>query len=267
MGRFRIGLPVCLLAVVLVAPRSAIAASLTLAWDPENGAAGFLVYYGTSSGNYTSSVDVGNATQKQIGNLANGTLYFFTVRAYDSSGVLGTTSIEVAGATSGTTSTPLNISCPTPSGTSFNGSPLTLNFSPTVSGGAAPVTSSCAPSSGSLFPIGATALTCTATDANARTASCQSAAIVTSLASALSITCPVIPPLAAISGNPVKVDFSPTVTGGVAPVTTTCSPSSGTLFPTGRTAVMCSAYDSLGHAVSCATSISVSVNPRPQSQR
>jgi lysophospholipase L1-like esterase len=44
--------------------------------------------------------------------------------------------------------------------------------SPTVTGGTAPVSVSCTLPSGSTFPVGSTAVTCTATDAVHRTASC-----------------------------------------------------------------------------------------------
>jgi len=149
-----------------------------VAWDPVAEAAGFVVYYGTSSGDYTGSVDARNATQQQIDTLAYGTLYYFAVASYDSSGVPGLPSNEVFGTTSGAaTVTPLAIQCPAPSGSSSNGSAIRLDFSPTVSGGVAPITSSCTPGSGSLFPVGSTALTCTARDATS-TRSCQSAAIV-----------------------------------------------------------------------------------------
>jgi lysophospholipase L1-like esterase len=43
---------------------------------------------------------------------------------------------------------------------------------PAITGGAAPVNVSCAPASGSAFPLGATNVNCTATDAQSRTASC-----------------------------------------------------------------------------------------------
>ena len=43
---------------------------------------------------------------------------------------------------------------------------------PSVSGGAAPVVPVCAPASGSAFPVGATTVTCTATDALSRQATC-----------------------------------------------------------------------------------------------
>jgi lysophospholipase L1-like esterase len=43
---------------------------------------------------------------------------------------------------------------------------------PTVAGGAAPVNATCAPASGSEFPLGSTATTCTATDSAGTTATC-----------------------------------------------------------------------------------------------
>ncbi len=44
---------------------------------------------------------------------------------------------------------------------------------PTVGGGAPPVSSACSPASGSTFPIGTTAVTCTATDTRQRIDSCS----------------------------------------------------------------------------------------------
>jgi lysophospholipase L1-like esterase len=55
---------------------------------------------------------------------------------------------------------------------SLDGAAVSATFSPTVAGGAAPVTTSCLPASGSPFPIGATQVVCTATDRARQTASC-----------------------------------------------------------------------------------------------
>lgn len=44
---------------------------------------------------------------------------------------------------------------------------------PTVSQGAPPVNTACSPASGSAFPLGDTTVTCTATDAQSRTANCS----------------------------------------------------------------------------------------------
>src|SRR5205085_509769 len=124
------------------------------------------------------------------------------------------------------TSTPPTIMCPAPSATSLNGQAVAVTFSPTVSGGTAPVSTICVPASGSLFPVGSTALNCSAVDAKSLTASCSSSVSVTSSVAPpppattitlFSISCPLIAPVVSHSGNPVKVDFSPTTTGGAAP--------------------------------------------------
>jgi hypothetical protein len=77
------------------------------------------------------------------------------------------------------------------------------------------------------------------------------------VAAPLAISCPLIAPVISHSGNPVKVLYSPTVTGGVAPVIASCQPTSGSAFPIGHTAVTCTATDSQQHVDSCATSVIV----------
>jgi len=57
--------------------------------------------------------------------------------------------------------------------------PLPVTYSSAaVTGGAPPVTMTCSPTSGSLFPLGTTTVTCTATDARQRLASCTFAVTV-----------------------------------------------------------------------------------------
>jgi hypothetical protein len=78
--------------------------SATLAWSAPTtntdgtlltDLAGYKVYYGTSSGNYTSSLDIGNVTTYSVNNLALGT-YFFSVTAYDTSKIESSFSNEVS---------------------------------------------------------------------------------------------------------------------------------------------------------------------------
>jgi hypothetical protein len=66
----------------------ACSATVTVAWDPnpEPTVAGYNMYYGTSSGRYTSSVDVGSATRCAISALQEGVTYYLAVTAYDGSG-------------------------------------------------------------------------------------------------------------------------------------------------------------------------------------
>ena len=65
------------------------AAQLTLAWDPnaEPALAGYKVYWGTSSANYSWSADAGNQTTYAVPDLNEGATYYFAATAYDSSRV------------------------------------------------------------------------------------------------------------------------------------------------------------------------------------
>ena len=55
-----------------------------------------------------------------------------------------------------------------------------------------------------------------------------------------------------------EVSYSaPSVTGGAAPVATTCSPASGSLFPLGDTTVHCTANDATGHQATCSFVVAV----------
>jgi lysophospholipase L1-like esterase len=71
---------------------------------------------------------------------------------------------------------PPTITCPVPPSavTAANGQSAAVSYgSPTVKGGSTPVSVSCAPPSGSPFPVGSTSITCSATDVVHRTAECS----------------------------------------------------------------------------------------------
>jgi len=72
---------------------------------------------------------------------------------------------------------PADISAP-----ARNGQPATVSFDlPAPAGGIAPVNVTCTPASGASFALGVTSITCTATDATSRTASCSFAVNVTTV--------------------------------------------------------------------------------------
>jgi lysophospholipase L1-like esterase len=76
---------------------------------------------------------------------------------------------------SGSPSSAPRLTCPADvTASSGNGSPVAVSFTMTAaSGGVAPVTVSCEPATGTMFPVGATTVTCTATAANGDRASCS----------------------------------------------------------------------------------------------
>ncbi len=81
-------IPISLLFILIgfaASPPAALPADVTLAWDPSTGPglAGYKIYYGTASGRYTNSVDVGNVTTYVVTGLSPGTWYF-AATAYDS---------------------------------------------------------------------------------------------------------------------------------------------------------------------------------------
>ena len=49
--------------------------------------AGFKIYYGTESGSYPQTIDVGNVITYQVVNLPKGTTYYFIITAYNNAGV------------------------------------------------------------------------------------------------------------------------------------------------------------------------------------
>jgi fibronectin type III domain protein len=155
------------------------AASLSLAWDhsTSSNAAGYLVSYGTQSGKYTTTIKAGYVTSVTINGLTEGTTYYISVQSYDSAGTLGSPSQEISGKVPAPVPV-LSISCPSPVLTSPDGKPISVTLTPTVSGGVAPVSTSCSPASGSLFSVGTTSFSCTAVDAAQQKASCSSSVVV-----------------------------------------------------------------------------------------
>ncbi len=97
-----IGLIICFF--LLTNAPAALAGNVTLSWDPpstnEDGTtltdlAGYNVYFGTSSGVYTASVNTGDVNIYELIDLTDGFTYYFAVTAYDISGNESTYSEEV----------------------------------------------------------------------------------------------------------------------------------------------------------------------------
>jgi chitinase len=87
-----------LFAISLMLSAAAYAASVELEWDPntEPQLAGYKVHWGTSSGNYTTSKNVGNTTFCTITGLDEGKTYYFAATAYDGDGIESDYSNQIA---------------------------------------------------------------------------------------------------------------------------------------------------------------------------
>jgi IPT/TIG domain/Purple acid Phosphatase, N-terminal domain/Fibronectin type III domain len=86
-------------AVFLVGPKSLLAGSLLLSWDPiqDSRLSGYKIKYGTVSGSYSLSVDVGNKTSHTLPGLTEGNRYYAVIVGYDTNRVEGAASAEISG--------------------------------------------------------------------------------------------------------------------------------------------------------------------------
>jgi hypothetical protein len=113
--------------------------------------------------------------------------------------------------------------------------------------GTDPVT--CAPASGSAFPLGTTTVHCSATDAHGNTGS---ASFTVTISTGLDTTPPVVtvPPditAEATSAAGAVVGYTASATDNVGVTSFGCAPASGSTFPLGTTTVTCTASDGSGN--------------------
>ena len=72
-----------------LSPTNSFARDVTLAWDPPvitTDVTGYMIHYGTASGNYSQAIDVGIAISYTVSNLLDGQTYYFTVTSYNAAG-------------------------------------------------------------------------------------------------------------------------------------------------------------------------------------
>ena len=124
----------------------------------------------------------------------------------------------------------------------------------------------CIPPSGSVFPVGTTTVTCTATDSSGN----DSSATFT-----LTVTGDNIPPVVTVPAN-ITVDatgpsgavvaFTATATDNSGSVTLSCVPPSGSTFPVAVTPVTCTATDPLGNSAYATFTVTVTPICRPATE-
>lgn len=118
---------------------------------------------------------------------------------------------------------------------------------------------SCAPRSGNEFPLGATTVTCTATDDCTNRSTCTFTVTVNRDTTPPSIQCPTNRVVWTCSSNGTVVTFPlPAASDDTDPKpSVVCVPTSGSMFPVGRTEVTCTATDSCSNTNACVFSVVV----------
>jgi HYR domain-containing protein/Big-like domain-containing protein len=118
-------------------------------------------------------------------------------------------------------------------------------------------TVACAPASGTTFPIGATTVRCSATDAAGNTASGSfRVTVADTTAPLLSLPSDINVAAGGASGAIVTFAASATDLSPSSPVVT-CTPASGSAFPVGTTTVSCAATDAAGNTANGSFRVSV----------
>jgi HYR domain len=116
----------------------------------------------------------------------------------------------------------------------------------------------CQPPSGSIFPLGARAVTCTATSGGDTATERFTVNVVDRTPPALTV--PANKSLRTRSQNGIPVLFNATALDTVdGPTPTTCNPPSGSLFRAGTTVVTCTAGDRRGNVATSTFTVSIAV--------
>ncbi len=186
-----------------------------------------------------------------------------TCSATDSHGNTGSASftVTVRDATPPAVSVPPNATL-----TTTTNAPVAHTFAATamdlVDGPLVPI---CIPPSGSLFPVGATTVTCTASDSHGNAGSASFTVTVTLVdTTAPVVTVPDNMIVEASGPAGAVVTFSASATDNVdGTVPATCMPASGSTFPIDRTTVTCSSSDGHGNTGSASFDVRVHDTTRP----
>jgi hypothetical protein len=106
---------------------------------------------------------------------------------------------------------------------------------------------SCTPASGSVFPIGATTVTCTAKDEAGNQATPKSFTVTVNDTTppAIDVPSPITQEATGSTGAPVS--YSAKATDAVGVTNSSCTPASESVFPIGKTTVTCTTSDAAGN--------------------
>jgi hypothetical protein len=116
--RLFLNIIISLILCLFLSTTNSFAAEAKLAWDAPatlTDVTGYKIYYGTASGIYSQSIDVGNTTSYTVSNLTDGQTYYFATTTYNAAGVESTLSNEVS------MKSTVTAAAPTPAGSGGGG--------------------------------------------------------------------------------------------------------------------------------------------------
>ncbi len=135
-------------------------------------------------------------------------------------------------------------------------------ISPAVCATGGTIVPSCTPATGSTFPLGTTTVNCSS---NFGHSGSFTVTVVDQTPPAL--TCPANQNLVSMGGAPVSYSWTvPASDNCTSPLTVSCSPVSGSVFPIGTTTVTCQSTDAAGNTGTCTFQVNVVLgvpDPRP----
>jgi hypothetical protein len=140
VNRLISGRAILVLLIALCFPPFAAAANLTFQWDPPPSGvpAGYILYAGTAPDQYVQQINVGLTTSYTLTGVPEGATYYFSVAAYDASGVVGGRSNEVSATIPISAPPPVTSLALAPSLPSPQVVGTTINWLATASGGVTP---------------------------------------------------------------------------------------------------------------------------------
>ena len=122
---------------------------------------------------------------------------------------------------------------------------------------------SCTPASGSTFPLGATTVSCTATDAHGNHGAASFTVTVTDTTGPV-VTVPANASVEATSATGAAFSFSASAADAIdGAVAVSCTPASGSTFPLGATTVSCTATDAHGNHGAASFTVTVTDTTGP----
>jgi hypothetical protein len=139
--------------------------------------------------------------------------------------------------------------------TQANGALVTYAASATDNSGA--VNFSASPASGTLFPLGGSIVTCTATDASGNVA-VRTFIVTVKDTQGPEVTCPASVNAVQDQAGGAVVSYVVSSNDNGGSVNLTCSPASGSFFALGTTTVTCVAADTSGNVSTCSFPVTVS---------